>query len=56
MHLQGNILTYANKFPQREMGIMMISDMHRAVGEKIFSLPEFAAWADSVAELMLYEN
>jgi hypothetical protein len=52
---QGNILNYANKFPQREMGVMMISDMHRAIGEKIFSLPEFSHWADSVADLMLYE-
>lgn len=54
--LQGNILNYAHKFPQKEMGVMMISDMHRAIGEKIFSLPEFASWADSVADLMLYDN
>lgn len=53
---QGNILNYANKFPQREMGVMMISDMHRAIGEKMFSLPEFSSWADSVADLMLFEN
>lgn len=53
--VHGNILNYANKFPQREMGVMMISDMHRAIGEKMFSLPEFASWADSVADLMLYD-
>ena len=52
----GNILNYANKFPQREMGVMMISDMHRAIGEKMFALPEFSSWADSVADLMLFEN
>ncbi len=52
----GNILSYANKFPQREMGVMMISDMHRAIGEKMFALPEFSSWADSVADLMLFEN
>ena len=52
----GNILSYANKFPQREMGVMMISDMHRAIGEKMFTLPEFSSWADSVADLMLFEN
>ena len=52
---QGNILNYAHKFPQKEMGVMMISDMHRAIGENLFALPEFAAWADSVADLMLYE-
>ena len=54
--VHGNILKYAHQFPQREMGVMMISDMHRAIGENIFALPEFAAWADSVADLMLYEN
>ena len=54
--IHGNILKYAHQFPQREMGVMMISDMHRAIGENIFALPEFAAWADSVADLMLYEN
>ena len=53
--VHGNILTYANRFPQREMGVMMISDMHRAIGEKLFSLPEFGPWADSVADLMLYD-
>ena len=51
----GPILDYARRFPQREMGVMMISDMHRAIGEKIFALPEFSHWADSVADLMLYE-
>lgn len=51
----GNILNYANKFPQREMGVMMISDMHRAIGEKIFALAEFSDWAESVADLMLYD-
>ena len=53
--VHGNILNYANQFPQREMGVMMISDMHRVIGEKMFSLPEFASWADSVADLMLYD-
>ena len=54
-HYHGNILNYANQFPQSEMGIMMISDMHRAIGERIFALPEFAAWADSVADIMLFD-
>ena len=33
----------------------MISDMHRAIGEKIFALAEFSDWAESVADLMLYD-
>jgi hypothetical protein len=52
--VHGNILTYAGKFPQREMGVMMVSDMHRAIGEDIFAVPEFANWADKIADIMLY--
>jgi hypothetical protein len=35
------------------MGVMMVSDMHRAVGEDIFAVPEFADWADTIADVML---
>ena len=52
--VHGNILNYANRFPQREMGVMMVSDMHRAIGQEIFAVPEFAIWADKIADLMLY--
>ena len=52
--VHGNILNYAGKFPQREMGVMMVSDMHRAIGEDIFAVPEFANWADKIADIMLY--
>ncbi|MBI3563184.1 MAG: AAA family ATPase [Gammaproteobacteria bacterium] len=54
-HVQGHILNYAGMFPQREMGVMMVTDMHRAIGESIFSVPQFAKWANDVAELMLYD-
>ncbi len=50
----GNILNYASSFPQKEMGVMLVSDMHRAVGESIFSVPEFAQWAKRIADVMLY--
>ncbi|MGB5520142.1 MAG: MoxR family ATPase [Gammaproteobacteria bacterium] len=52
--VHGNILAYASKFSQREMGVMMVSDMHRAIGEDIFAVPEFANWADKIADIMLY--
>lgn len=52
----GNILEFANKFPQREMGVMLVSDMHRAVGETIFAIPEFQSWANQVADVMLYDS
>jgi len=51
--IHGNILSYASSFPQRDMGVMMVSDMHRAIGEDIFAVPEFADWADRIADVML---
>ncbi|MFW2373508.1 MAG: AAA family ATPase [Gammaproteobacteria bacterium] len=52
--VMGKILKYARRFRQKEMGVMLVSDMHRAMGEEIFAVPEFADWADSIAELMIY--
>ncbi len=51
----GNILEYANKFPQREMGVMLVSDVHRAIGAPLFAVPQFQAWANQVADVMLYD-
>lgn len=51
----GHVLKYAKGFPQREMGVMLVTDLHRAVGQPLFKVPEFVAWANSVAELMLYD-
>ena len=52
----GHILNYAGKFPQREMGVMLVSDMHRAIGQLLFAVPEFTAWSNAIADLMLYEG
>jgi hypothetical protein len=52
--VHGNILNYASRFPQREMGVMLVSDMHRAIGQDIFAVPQFASWADKIADIMLY--
>lgn len=51
----GNILEYANKFPQREMGVMLVSDIHRAIGEPLFTVPQFQHWANQVADVMLFD-
>ncbi len=51
----GNMLDYAQRFPQREMGVMLVSDMHRGIGQALFAVPQFAGWANAVADLMLYE-
>ncbi len=52
----GRILDYAGRFPSREMGVMLVSDMHRAVGTDLFEVPQFTAWAESVADVMLFES
>ena len=51
----GNILRYAGRFPQREMGVMLVSDLHRAIGNELFEAPAFADWAQAISDLMLYE-
>ena len=50
----GHILDYANSFPQKEMGVMLVSDLHRAIGDQLFSIPEFQNWATAIGEVMLY--
>jgi len=50
----GNILDYANCFKQREMGVMLVSDLHRAIGSELFSLPQFASWADRIGDILVY--
>jgi hypothetical protein len=36
------------------VGVMLVSDMHRAIGEDLFQVEQFARWADSIADVMLY--
>jgi len=50
----GAILNFAGRFRQREMGVMLVSDMHRAIGQELFNVPEFSPWAKAVADVMLY--
>ncbi len=50
-----HILAYAATFPQREVGVMLVSDMHRAVGQELFAVPQFSRWAKSVADVMLFD-
>lgn len=50
----GNILEYANRFPQKEMGVMLVSDLHRAIGDQLFAVPQFGDWATAIGEVMLY--
>jgi MoxR-like ATPase len=52
----GHILDYAARLPLKEMGIMLVSDMHRAIGQELFAVPQFGKWANAVADLMLYDH
>ena len=51
----GRILDYARRFPQREMGVMLVSDMQRAIGSGLFEVPQFASWAKSIADVMFFD-
>ena len=50
----GYILEYANCFKQREMGVMLVSDLHRAIGAELFAVPEFAEWAEKIGDILVY--
>jgi len=51
-----NILRYAREFPQQELGVMLVTDMHRTIGQPLYTLPEFKDWAQSVSELLLFDR
>jgi len=36
--------------------VMLVSDIHRAVGEPLFEVPQFQDWANQVADVMLYDS
>ncbi len=50
------ILRYARCFPQREMGVMLVTDLERSVGRPLFGLPEFHEWANAMSDILLYER
>jgi hypothetical protein len=50
------ILRYATYFPQREMGVMLVTDLERSVGKPLFAVPEFHEWANAMSDIMLYEQ
>lgn len=53
--IQGNILDYARSFRQKEMGVMLVSDLQRAIGNDLFAIPQFASWANDIADVMLFD-
>jgi hypothetical protein len=53
--IYGHILNFAGLFKHREMGVMLVSDMQRAIGSELFEVPQFAQWAQAIGDIMLYE-
>jgi hypothetical protein len=49
-------LTYAGRFPMRELGVMLVADLQRAVGRPLIEVPGFDAWAESLGDLVLAER
>lgn len=53
--LWGHILDYAERMPTREMGVMLVADLHRGLGSALFGVPAFARWAERVRDVLLYD-
>jgi MoxR-like ATPase len=51
----GHILDYAERLPLREIGVMLVADLHRSLGAPIFKLPAFKRWAERAAGVLLYD-
>ena len=51
-----NILRYAREFPERELGVMLVTDMHRSIGRPLYAVPEFKEWAESVTDLLFLDR
>jgi hypothetical protein len=51
----GHILDYAERLPAREMGVMLVADLHRSLGPALFKVPAFKRWAEQAADVLLYD-
>jgi hypothetical protein len=51
-----NSLAYARRFPQRELGVMLVTDLARSIPRPLYGVPEFADWAQEVADLLAYDR
>lgn len=52
----GHVLRYARRFPEREMGVMLVTDLQRGLGRPLIGVPGFAEWAHSLGDLMGFER
>lgn len=49
-------LDYARRFPQRELGVMLVTDLQRVLGRPLYGLRAFAEWAQDVSDLISFER
>jgi len=49
-------LEYARRFPQRELGLMLVIDLQRNVAAPLYDFPAFAEWAAEAGDLLAYER
>jgi MoxR-like ATPase len=45
-------LAYAARLPHRELGVMLVADLARALDEPLYDVPGFDAWARAVSDLV----
>lgn len=48
----GNILNFAKTLKQQELGVMLVGDMARTIGDGIFAIAEFESWAEKIADVI----
>ena len=51
-----HVLRYARRFPQRELGVMLVVDLQGVVGAPLYEQAEFTHWAADVNGLLSYER
>jgi hypothetical protein len=49
-------LAYARRFKQREVGVMLVTDLARSIARPLYGVPEFADWAQEVGDLLAYDR
>lgn len=47
-----NLLAYAARLPQRELGVMLVADLSRTLDEPLYGVEGFEAWATAVGDLI----
>jgi hypothetical protein len=36
------------------MGVLLVSVLHRAIGQDLFAVPQFADWAEKIGDILVY--